>query len=130
MPSEIRLWQVQRDGLQPVSRAKLDLEANIQKWLAQDISLLAPDLLLIGEQVEPVPAVGRAVGGPELEWRAGPRGGRQWQRRARPGRVDATRRAERRREVQKRRHQRRWITRSHGICSRHREDYSSDGSEL
>jgi hypothetical protein len=53
MPEEVRIWQVdQADALTEVMRSKLDLEARIEKWISRDISILSPDLLLVGEQVE------------------------------------------------------------------------------
>lgn len=52
MPEEVRIWQVDKDALTEIKRSKLDLEARIEKWLSSDISLLSPDLLVIGEQVE------------------------------------------------------------------------------
>ena len=53
MAEEVRIWQVDNaDALTEVKRSKLDLEARIEKWISSDISLLSPDLLIIGEQVE------------------------------------------------------------------------------
>ena len=53
MPEEVRIWQVDKaDVLTEVKRSKLDREARIEKWISSDISLLSPDLLSIGEQVE------------------------------------------------------------------------------
>lgn len=52
MPEEVRLWEVDKDNLIEISRAKLDKEDRIEKWVMRDISVLAPDLLVIGEQVE------------------------------------------------------------------------------
>ena len=52
MAEEVRLWQVEKDSLTEISRTKLDREERIEKWILRDISLLAPDLLIIGEQVE------------------------------------------------------------------------------
>lgn len=52
MPEEIRVWQIdQSDALAEVKRSKLNLEARIEQWLSNDISLLSPDLLVIGQQV-------------------------------------------------------------------------------
>src|ERR1700722_2360890 len=52
MLEEIRIWQVDNtDGLTEVKCSKLDLEARIEKWISNDISLLSPDLLVIGKQV-------------------------------------------------------------------------------
>ena len=53
MPDEIRLWQIGSDeSLQEIGRAALDLEARFQEWLARDIAVLDPDLLVIGREVE------------------------------------------------------------------------------
>lgn len=53
MPDEVRLWRVGTDeSLSEIGRAKLDLEARLQEWLARDISLLDPGLLVIGREVE------------------------------------------------------------------------------
>lgn len=53
MADEARLWRVRDDDtLTEVTRAHLDLEARIESWLKDDISILASDLLVIGQQVE------------------------------------------------------------------------------
>ena len=50
---EVRIWQVDKaDALTEIKRSKLDREARIEKWISSDVSLLSPDLLIIGEQVE------------------------------------------------------------------------------
>jgi hypothetical protein len=50
---EVRIWPVDKsDALTEIKRSKLDREARIEKWISSDISLLSPDLLIIGEQVE------------------------------------------------------------------------------
>jgi hypothetical protein len=52
MAKEVRLWQVGNgDHLTEIRDAKLDLESRLEEWLARDISVLDPDLLLIGRQV-------------------------------------------------------------------------------
>ena len=52
MPNEIQLWQVGNDDqLEQLQGAPLDLEARLQKWLARDISILSPELLVIGKEV-------------------------------------------------------------------------------
>lgn len=52
MAEEVRIWQVDKaESLTEVKRSKLDREARIEKWISSDISLLSPDLLIIGEQV-------------------------------------------------------------------------------
>ena len=53
MPDEVRLWQIGPDNsLREIERAALDLETRLQEWLARDISVLDPDLLVIGREVE------------------------------------------------------------------------------
>lgn len=53
MADEVRLWRVGTDeSLSEIGRAKLDLEARLQEWLARDISMLDPGLLVIGREVE------------------------------------------------------------------------------
>ena len=53
MGEEVRVWEIGTgDRLTEVSRAKLNLEERIEKWITQDISVLSPDLLVIGEQVK------------------------------------------------------------------------------
>ena len=53
MAEEVRIWQVDNgDALTEIKRSKLDLEARIEKWISDDISLLSPHLLVIGQQVE------------------------------------------------------------------------------
>jgi hypothetical protein len=52
MPDEVRIWQVEKnDKLTEIDRSTLDLEERIEKWIMSDISVLSPDLLIIGEQV-------------------------------------------------------------------------------
>lgn len=52
MPEEIRLWRVgDGDQLREVASSRLDLEERLEKWLAEDISVLSSDLLVIGRQV-------------------------------------------------------------------------------
>lgn len=53
MPEEIRLWQIEAgDKLRECTRMPLDLEARLEEWLDQDITVLAGDLMVIGRQVE------------------------------------------------------------------------------
>ena len=52
MPQEVKLWRVQDgDTLAPFRGVSLDLEARLEKWIEADISVLQPDLLVIGRQV-------------------------------------------------------------------------------
>jgi hypothetical protein len=50
---EVRLWRID-DGnnLREIPRSALDVEARLEDWLAQDISILDHGLLVIGRQVE------------------------------------------------------------------------------
>jgi RecB family endonuclease NucS len=52
MAEELRMWEVGPDTLTEVKRSKLDLESRIENWIVNDVSILAPDLLTIGEQVQ------------------------------------------------------------------------------
>ena len=53
MSKEVRLWHIGPDHqLRELQDGPLDLEAHLQEWLAQDISILDPDLLVIGREVE------------------------------------------------------------------------------
>jgi hypothetical protein len=53
MADEVRLWEVDSaGGLTEVDRKKLDLEERIQHWIERDISVLDPELLVIGKEVE------------------------------------------------------------------------------
>ena len=48
----IRLWEVTSDhALSEVARAEIPLEEGLEDWLESDISMLDPDLLVIGRQV-------------------------------------------------------------------------------
>lgn len=52
MAAETCLWEIgPNDELLAIGRAKLSLEERLQTWLEQDISILAPDLLVIGKEV-------------------------------------------------------------------------------
>jgi hypothetical protein len=52
MPKEVQIWRVgSNDRLEPINAGSLNLESRIEEWLANDISVLDPDLLVIGRQV-------------------------------------------------------------------------------
>src|SRR5580693_5438226 len=52
MPKEVHLWRIESEvQLVAVPLGKLDLEERLESWLARDISVLDPDLLVIGRQV-------------------------------------------------------------------------------
>ena len=53
MSDQARIWRVtEGDKLLEIEQAHLDLEARIQSWLEDDISILSPGLLVIGREVE------------------------------------------------------------------------------
>ena len=53
MGTEVHLWQIGGDEqLSEVAHAQLDLESRLQEWLARDISILDPTVLVIGREVE------------------------------------------------------------------------------
>jgi hypothetical protein len=53
MAEEIRLWQVtDKDALLACERRRLDLETRLESWIAADVSVLDPALMVIGRQVE------------------------------------------------------------------------------
>ena len=53
MPHEVQLWEIgEQDQLRACAATLLDLEARLENWLADDISLLSADLIVIGRQVE------------------------------------------------------------------------------
>lgn len=53
MPEVIRLWKIgPGDVLNEVERSEVQLETKLEEWLEKDISILSPDLLVIGRQLE------------------------------------------------------------------------------
>ena len=52
MPQKIRLWAVSGKKLEVVQSSQVRLEERLEDWLASDISILDPDLLVIGRQVK------------------------------------------------------------------------------
>jgi len=53
MPEQVRLWQIrERDSLTPVLAGALDLENRLEEWITRDPTILSPDLLIVGRQVE------------------------------------------------------------------------------
>jgi len=53
LADEVRLWGVGSDeSLREIDRASLVLESRLQEWLARDISMLGPGLLVIGREVK------------------------------------------------------------------------------
>ena len=54
MTAEIRVWRIQNDDhLHPVKSSKLDMEARLEDWIEEDISILSNDFLVIGLMLPP-----------------------------------------------------------------------------
>lgn len=52
MPIDAKIWKIMKgDSLVELERGKLDLEERIEKWIEQDISIIADDLVVIGKRV-------------------------------------------------------------------------------
>ena len=50
---QVRLWEVTSDEkLNPIHNDEINLEERLEGWLANDISVLNPNLLVIGSQVQ------------------------------------------------------------------------------
>ena len=47
-----RLFQIDHDNLVETQRKPLDFEAKIEKWVAQDLTLIGVDGIIVGQQVE------------------------------------------------------------------------------
>ena len=53
MPQKIRMWEAtSEDKLTEITSNEISLEERLEAWLESDISMLAPDLLVIGRQVQ------------------------------------------------------------------------------
>jgi len=50
--SEVRLWKINENRLNEISKPKLDLEERLENWLESDVEIIAPNLLIIGRQLE------------------------------------------------------------------------------
>lgn len=48
----VRLWKIFDDRLTEIEKPKLDLEERLEGWIASDISIISPNLLVIGRQVD------------------------------------------------------------------------------
>ncbi len=51
MPIKMSLWQVTDNGLDEIVPSQLDAEQRLEEWIADDPSLVAQDVLIIGRQV-------------------------------------------------------------------------------
>ena len=52
MPQEVRMWEVTpEDSLVEITSSGINLERRLESWLESDISMLDPDLMVIGRQV-------------------------------------------------------------------------------
>jgi len=54
MPFQMSLWHVQQDSLVEINKTKLEAEQRLEDWLANNISLLGLELLVIGRQVSTI----------------------------------------------------------------------------
>jgi hypothetical protein len=52
MPIKMKLWQKEGQDLKPLEAGKLDSEQQLEQWIADDISIISPDLMIIGRQVQ------------------------------------------------------------------------------
>ena len=53
MTQKIRMWEVSpQNTLTEISSGEISLEERLEDWLESDISMLAPNLLVIGRQVQ------------------------------------------------------------------------------
>ena len=52
MSENIRIWEAQGKSLKEIPRTPLDLEIRLEEWIANDISLISSDYLVIGRQVQ------------------------------------------------------------------------------
>ena len=52
MPQKIRMWEItQQNTLAEISSDEINLEQRLEDWLESDISMIDPDLMVIGRQV-------------------------------------------------------------------------------
>jgi hypothetical protein len=49
---EIKLWQIKNNDIVEILKKGLDFEARLEEWLKKDLSILLPDLFIIGSQVK------------------------------------------------------------------------------
>jgi RecB family endonuclease NucS len=59
MSIQMQLWSIEADRPVRLPSAKLDLEARLERWICQDLSLVGEDLLFLGSQV--ATAYGHAI---------------------------------------------------------------------
>ena len=52
MPTTIKIWEVTVDGsLKAIQNTQISLEEQLEDWLAQDITIISTDYMVIGRQV-------------------------------------------------------------------------------
>lgn len=51
MPIDMRIWRIRDDRLEAVRTERLQSEESLENWLADDVSMVASDLLIIGRQL-------------------------------------------------------------------------------
>jgi len=48
----VRLWKIRQDTLFEIDKSELDLEERLENWIASNVSIIDPNLLVIGRQVK------------------------------------------------------------------------------
>ena len=48
---QIKLWKIESNGVVKINKKPLDYEHRLEKWLIEDISILSPNLAVIGSQI-------------------------------------------------------------------------------
>ena len=51
MPQDIKIWEVDNKKLKEISKEELDLEERLENWIANDITTISNDLMVIGRQI-------------------------------------------------------------------------------
>ncbi len=53
MPQDVKIWKIIKGRtLEEIKKSRLKFEEQIEDWLEEDISMISPDLMVIGRQVE------------------------------------------------------------------------------
>lgn len=51
MPTEMKLWRIEKEQPKPIAQQKLDVEYRLENWIRDDVGLVSNELLIIGQQV-------------------------------------------------------------------------------
>ncbi len=52
MPTEIKMWSINKNGPRAIPPQKLDLESRLEEWIQADPTLISNDIIIIGRQVK------------------------------------------------------------------------------